>query len=70
MTIELDFLQLRFVIEPTMLEVFVLVNAGGGVSVWHHKSFPDNFGISDVCERIGDGRENVATWPCERPVEA
>lgn len=63
--------EVRFVIEPELLQVYVYVRALGdcplGVAGVHHKTFPASVNCLQVLEMIQDGKEDYLLWSLEAP---
>ena len=63
--------ELRFVIEPELLQVYISLDAWGdcplGIQGWHHKTFPKSVSAADVLEKIREGEEEFILWRQEAP---
>ncbi len=63
--------EMRFIIEDELLQVYVLIEAGGdvpfGVQGWHHKTFPASVAAVDVFTLWADGEESPILWAQQAP---
>ena len=66
-----EYRELRFVIEPELLQVYVSVQASGdcplGVQGWHHKTFPPSVNAASFMQLWADGKEDPLLWSQKAP---
>jgi hypothetical protein len=66
-----EYRELRFIIEPELLQVYVAMDAVGdcplGIQGWHHKTFPASVNAQEVMQLWHDGKEDPVMWSQDAP---
>lgn len=66
-----SYMELRFVIEPELTQVYVLCEAKGdcpiGVQWWHHKAFPASKPTMSIMEDMFLKGDDPVLWPLNAP---
>lgn len=65
------YLELRFLIEEELTQVFVYCQAIGdcpiGVQGWHHKTFPPTKPVNKILKVMFSSADNCMLWPLNSP---